>query len=369
MEMDDLHRESVFHPGSVVIPAVLAIAERDHLSGRNMLAAIAVGYEFGIRIALGVGTSHYRHWHTTATCGTFGAAAGAAKALGLDTDGFVWALGSAGAQSAGLWEFLVESAMSKPLHIGKAAYNGLLSALLAQKGFTGAGRILEGEKGFFQATSSDWDEGRCLSGLGQEFLFEQTSLKLHASCGHTHAAVDAALRATGGKTLGVREIDRVEVYVYQAALDLLENVRPDTPTQAKFNLPFCVATALTQGHASLTDFTSARLEDPEMRDLMARVHLKSDPELTQWYPRRWASRVDMKRQDGRWVQGVCEYPRGDPQNPMNDDEVVGKFRSLSESVLGPRRAQRLVSRVLDLDHVEDVADLLDLGGSGNDPQG
>jgi len=167
----------------------------------------------------------------------------------------------------------------------------------------------------------------------------------------------------------VREIDRVEVYVYQAALDLLENVRPDTPTQAKFNLPFCVATALTQGHASLTDFTSARLEDPEMRDLMARVHLKSDPELTQWYPRRWASRVDMKRQDGRWVQGVCEYPRGDPQNPMNDDEVVGKFRSLSESVLGPRRAQRLVSRVLDLDHVEDVADLLDLGGSGNDPQG
>jgi hypothetical protein len=158
-------------------------------------AAIVAGYEVGIRIALGVGLSHYRYWHTTATCGTFAAAAGAVRVLGGDEDRFVWALGSAGTQAAGLWEFLNESAMSKPLHIGKAAMNGVLAALLAEKGLTGARKILEGEKGFFRATSQDFDEKKSLEGLGRNLW--NRLLEIYASCPTMHPAIDAVLHASG----------------------------------------------------------------------------------------------------------------------------------------------------------------------------
>jgi 2-methylcitrate dehydratase PrpD len=167
VEMDDLHRPSIFHPAAPIIPAALALAEREERSGRDLIAAIVAGYEVGIRVAEMVGTSHYQFWHTTATCGTFGAAAAAGKLLPLDPQQMVWALGSAGTQAAGLWEFLVESAMSKQLHPGKAAMNGILAALLAQQGFTGAEHILEGEKGFCRATSRDYDFSGAMDGLGR----------------------------------------------------------------------------------------------------------------------------------------------------------------------------------------------------------
>jgi len=357
LEMDDLHRESIFHPGSVVIPAALAAAEREYVSGRDLLAAIAAGYELGIRVALAAGLTHYRYWHPTATCGTFAAAAGAAKILGLDVERFTWALGSAGTQAAGIWEFLVESAMSKPLHIGKAAMNGLLSALLAQKGFTGAHRILEGEKGFFRATSQDYQEGKCLEDLGRKFLFEQTSLKYYASCGHTHSAIDAVLRATCARPMRATEIERVNVYIYQAALDLMEKVKPTTPTQAKFSLPFCVATALLYGRVEFEDFSPARLKNPEILELMPRIILHSDPELTQKYPRQWVSRVEILTRGGQQLGGICLHPKGDPENPLTEKEVRQKFETLSKGILSSEAAEKLMERVMNLEQVDDVRGL------------
>jgi len=360
LEMDDLHRESIFHPASVVIPAVLALAEREHASGREAVAAIAVGYEVGIRIALAVGPSHYRYWHTTATCGTFAAAAGAARILGLDVDKFVWALGSSGTQAAGLWEFLVDTAMSKPLHIGKAAMNGVLAALMAQKGFTGARRILEGEKGFFRASSQDFNENKCLEGLGQKFLFEQTSLKLYASCGHTHPAIDAVLRATGSKPMRTDEIEKADVYIYQAALDLLGKVEPKTPTLAKFHLPFCVATALQSGRVEFHDFNLQKIADPDIRRLMGKISLHSASALTRIYPRQWASRVEILTCKGQRLEASCENPKGDPENPITEEEVIQKFRTITESVLSPDAAERILQWVMNLEQVKDVAQFLNI---------
>ncbi len=360
MEMDDLHRASIFHPASVIIPATLAVCERERASGQDLLVAVTVGYEVGIRVARAVGLSHYSHWHTTATCGAFGAAAGAAKVLGLDVDRFVWALGSAGTQASGLWEFLVESAMSKPLHIGKSAMNGLLAAQLAKKGFTGARRILEGEKGFFRATSQDYDENSCLVGLGQEFLLEQTSLKFYASCGHTHPAIDAVLQATGAKPMKVDEIDRVNVYIYQAALDLLGKVKLTTPTQAKFHLPFCVATAVKYGHVEFGDFNVAQLKNPDLHRLMERVILHSDSTLTENYPQKWSSRVEILTHAGQRFEGTCEYPKGDPENPLSEDEVIHKFRTVTDCLLSVAAAEELEARVMNLEQLKDVSDLLNM---------
>ena len=358
VEMDDLHRESILHPATAIIPAVFALAEREKASGADVLLAIAVGYEAAIRVALGAGPSHYRFWHTTATCGTFGAAAGAARLLGLDEEKTISAYGSAGTQAGGLWEFLTNNAMSKQLHPGKAALNGLLSALLAQKGFTGARKILEGDKGFFKATSADFDAAKCLAHLGEEFYFERNSIKYHASCGHTHSSIDAVLQATRGRALKPEEIDGVGVSVYQGALDLLADIEPTTPYFAKFNLPFCVASALRFGHANLADFSAESVRDPQMMEMMQKISIRSDPELSAMYPRKWPARVEIVKRSGERLVGAAEYPKGDPENPLSESEVVGKFKSLTRGLIADDWAEELCERTLSLDQLTDVTALL-----------
>lgn len=355
VEMDDLHRESILHPAAAIIPAVLAAAEKAGASGRETIAGLAAGYEVGIRVALAAGPEHYRYWHTTATCGTFGAAAGAGRVMGLREDRLVWALGSAGTQAAGLWEFLAENAMSKQLHTGKAAFNGLLACLLAEKGFTGARGILEGQKGFFRATAPEFDPGKCLEGLGSGYVFERNSLKYHASCGHTHSAIDSVLKATGGRAMAPADIWQVDVYVYRQALDLLDSVEAATPHGAKFNFPFCIATALRHGRVGLGDFSARRLADPEIRLLMQKVRLHEDPELSRAYPHRWPARVEVHTSEGKTLRGACEFPKGDPENPLTQEELLGKFGDLTAGLISDSGARALAKRVMDLENIPRVS--------------
>jgi 2-methylcitrate dehydratase PrpD len=357
VEMDDLHRQSIFHPAASILPAVFAVAEKGHVSGRNLILGILAGYETGIRAALAAGKSHYEFWHTTATCGTFGAAAGAAKVMGLESEPFVWALGSAGTQSSGLWEFLTEGAMSKQLHAGKSSMNGLLAALLAQKGFTGSSRIFEGEKGFFKATSNDYDLDILTDGLGDTFHTARNSLKSYASCGHTHSAIEAALKVWREVNLDLAAIRSITVYIYQEALDLLEDVEARTPYLAKFNLPFCVATALNFGHVDLDDFTTDRLTHSEILSLMGIISLKEDPKLTRQYPQKWPSRVQIEMSNGRKYNGYCEYPKGDPENPLSKGELIEKFNKLCGDIITKDEKNRMVDLLLNLEKIEDISNI------------
>ncbi|MFO7971699.1 MAG: MmgE/PrpD family protein [Desulfobacterales bacterium] len=356
-EMDDLHRQSIFHPAAAILPAVFAAGEKVHASGRDLILGIVTGYETGIRAALAAGKSHYEYWHTTATCGTFGAAAGAAKVLNLGTDPFVWALGSAGTQSAGLWEFLTEGAMSKQLHAGKAAMNGLLAVLLAQKGFTGSSRIFEGEKGFLKATSDDYDLDILTDGLGENFHTARNSIKYYASCGHTHSAIEAALKAWSNNDEDVKDIHSVTVHLYQEALDLLESVEADSPYLAKFNIPFCVATALRYGHVDLDDFTDERLRNTEIRRLMGLISLKADPDLTSQYPQKWPSRVKIEVATGNKYEGYSEFPKGDPENPISEKELIDKFNKLCEDIITKDKIDKILDLILALEKVDDVTEI------------
>ena len=362
LEMDDLHRESIFHPAAAIMPGVFAVAEREHASGKALLVAIAAGYEVGIRVAVGVGPDHYKYWHTTGTCGTFGAASGAAKLLNLDEQRMVWALGSAGTQAGGLWEFLVESAMSKQLHPGKASLNGVLAALLAQRDFTGACRILEGDKGFFKATSEDYDASRCLEKLGESSWWERNSLKYYPSCGHTHSAIEAALKAIHYQPMATNEIERIDVYVYKAAVDLLGDVEPTTQYLAKFCIPFCVATAVRYGHVVMDDFNEQRLNDSELIRLMEQISVHVDSTLTSAYPSKWPARIEILRKDKTRLTGEVDYPKGDPENPITEDEAVEKFKHLTQGFLSEDAMGSLVQRVLHLEDLSDVSRLLVFNG-------
>src|SRR5207237_10321994 len=177
LELDDVHKASTMHAGAPVIPAALAVAEREHADGRAFMLAVTLGYDAALRIGEAVNPSHYRFWHPTGTAATFGAAVAAGSLLALDAARMLNALGSAGTQAAGLWEFNADGAMSKHLHPGKAAFNGVLSADLARAGFTGATRILEGDRGFFCAMSTSHDATRITDELGARWKVSENCYK------------------------------------------------------------------------------------------------------------------------------------------------------------------------------------------------
>jgi len=187
-EQDDVHNGAVFHPGTVVFPPVLAVAQAIGSSGSDLLTAAVAGYEVGIRIGEFLGRSHYQVFHTTGTAGTLAAAAGVGRLLNLSAEQMLDVFGSAGTQAAGLWEFLRDAADSKQLHTSKAAADGLLSAYLAKEGFTGAKHILEGPQGMAAGMSRDADPAKLTDRLGERWALVETSFKYHASCRQRRAA-------------------------------------------------------------------------------------------------------------------------------------------------------------------------------------
>lgn len=352
VEMDDLHRASVVHPGAVVIPAALAVAEELGASGLDVLNAIVLGYEVAIRVGEAVGNSHYRLWHNTATCGIFGSTAAAGRLLGLTVEQMAWALGSAGTMAGGLWEFNSDGAMSKPLHAGRAASDGVLAADLAQRGLTGARYILEGERGFFNATSQDADPMRVVDGLSPdmgEYRITGVSIKPHASCRHTHPAIDAALQLRARLDDAVERIAQVTIEGYRAVIALTDNPAPEHSQAAKFSVQYCVASALLRGRVGLREFEPAAVAEPAIRRLMTHVRVVHNPALDAQYPAAWPARVSVTLDDGRMLTEQVDDPKGDPENPLSWDEVEGKFRQMIVGTMWDGQGDEWIERVRTLE--------------------
>jgi 2-methylcitrate dehydratase PrpD len=361
VEQDDVHNGAVFHPATVVFPAVLAAAQETGASGREALVASVVGYEAGVRIGAFLGRSHYRIFHTTGTAGTLAAAAAVAHLQGADEEVMLHALGSAGTQAAGVWEFLRDAADSKQLHTAKAAADGLLSAYLARDGFTGARRILEGERGMAAGMSSDADPAKLVDGLGERWAVLETSFKFHASCRHTHPAADALLKAMREQDLAPGDVEGVRARVHAAAIDVLGPVTdPRTIHQSKFSMGFVLALAALRGRAGVEDFTEEALEDEELRAFHDRVEMVLDPEVDAAYPERWIGLVDVETTGGERFTSRVDVPKGDPGNTLSPEEIEEKARDLAAYRGGAsfEELRRIVERVRNLHREPDVRDLL-----------
>jgi 2-methylcitrate dehydratase PrpD len=329
-EQDDVHNGSVFHPGAVVFPPALAVAQARELSGRELLTAAVAGYEVGIRVGEFLGRSHYKVFHTTGTAGVVAAAAAAGRALGLSADKMRDAFGSAGTQAAGLWEFLRDAADSKQLHVAKAAADGLLAAYLAHDGFTGAARILEGAQGMAAGMSTDADPARLTDRLGERWALAETSFKWHAACRHTHPAADALLQVVTQYDLAPEDIAQVTAHVHQAAIDVLGPVtNPSTVHQAKFSMGTVLGIIATFQRAGLPEFQQ-HFRDPRVVALRDRVRMVQDSEVEAAYPQRWIGKVAVVTGDGRTLAARIEEPRGDPGNTLSRDEIEEKAVRLAE---------------------------------------
>jgi 2-methylcitrate dehydratase PrpD len=353
LELDDVHKGSTLHAAAAVIPAALAVAEREHASGRAFLLAVVLGYEAALRVGEAVNPSHYRFWHPTGTAGTFGAAAAAGSLVGLGAEAMQHALGSAGTQAAGLWEFNADGAMSKHLHPGKAAMNGVLSADLARAGFTGASRILEGERGFFAAMSTGAGASRIADGLGERWKIAENCYKLHSCCGHTHTAVDCALALAPA----ANEIEAVGIETYGPGYEIVRNPRPATPYQAKFSIAYCVAAAMVDGRCGLDQFAPERIGDPAVARLLERTTVTVADDLTARYPAAWPCRLSIRLRDGRTLRAAADFPRGNPENAVATAELEAKFRELVAPRFGSAAAERGIEAVRRLESHADAGAL------------
>jgi 2-methylcitrate dehydratase PrpD len=346
-EQDDVHNGSVFHPGTVVFPVALAVAQALGRSGAQLLAASVAGYEVGIRVGEFLGRSHYKIFHTTGTAGTFAAAAAAGNLLGLTPAQMQHAFGSAGTQSAGLWEFLRDAADSKQLHTAHAAGAGLSAAYLAQDGFTGARRILDGSQGLAAGTSSDADASRLTDGLGTRWTLAETSFKYHASCRHTHPAADALQQVLRTHRLGAQDVKRVVALVHQGAIDVLGPVvDAQTVHQAKFSMGTVLGLIAVQGHAGLGEF-DAHWRDAAVIAFRDKVAMQLDAEVDRAYPARWIGKVVVETTDGRRLDGRVDEPKGDPGNTLDRAEIEDKALRLAAYRGGATEAEmrRVIERV------------------------
>ena len=324
-EQDDVHNGSVFHPAAVVFPPALAVAQALGRSGRELLVASIVGYEVGIRIGEFLGRSHYKVFHTTGTVGTLAAAAAVGSLLRLNADQMLHALGSAGTQSAGLWEFLRDGADSKQLHTAHAAGAGLSVAYLAAEGFTGAQRILVGAKGMAAGMSSDADPARLTDRLGTRWATAETSFKYHAACRHTHPAADALQRVMHEHSLKAGDLAHVTAQVHQGAIDVLGPVvNPQTVHQSKFSMGTVLAMVALHGRAGMAEF-DAHYADPAARAFCDKVQMTLDAGGRQRLPRaRWIGKVVVDTTDGRRLAGRVDEPKGDPGNTLSRPELEDK---------------------------------------------
>lgn len=330
MEQDDVHNGSVFHPGAVVFPAVLALAQDRGISGKEMMTAAVAGYEVGIRVGEFLGQSHYKVFHTTGTAGTIAAAVAAGRAINLPPEKMQHAIGSAGTQAAGLWEFLKDAANSKQLHTAKAAFDGTLSALLSEKGFSGAKQILEGAKGMGVGLSQDADPARLTDRLGERWATIETSFKFHASCRHTHPAADAFLSLIQQHQLNADQIATVTTRVHQGAIDVLGQVdEPKSVHQAKFSMGTVLGLLAVYGKAGVYEFNECFRED-QVQAFRRRVSMVLDPEVDALYPQRWVGKVTITTTDGRELNARVDEPKGDPGNTLSRAEIEQKAVMLAE---------------------------------------
>ncbi|MDO8274752.1 MAG: MmgE/PrpD family protein [Serpentinimonas sp.] len=328
-EQDDVHNGSVFHPATVVFPPAVAVAQAIGASGQALLAAAVVGYEVGIRVGEFLGRSHYRVFHTTGTVGTIAAAAAVGHLQGLNAQQMQHAFGSAGTQSAGLWEFLRTAADSKQLHTAHAAGAGLMAAYLARDGFTGAVEIFEGPQGMAAGMSQDADSSRLHDRLGTRWATVETSFKYHASCRHTHPAADALLSVMKAHGLDASDLDSVVTHVHQGAIDVLGPVvTPQTVHQSKFSMGTVLALVAQFGYAGLVEFDEHFLTDTTQQ-LRDRVSMVLDPEVDGAYPKQWIGKVTVTTRDGRVFHGRVDEPKGDPGNTLSRHEITEKALRLA----------------------------------------
>jgi 2-methylcitrate dehydratase PrpD len=344
-----------------VTPVVLALASRGRVSGKAALVALLAGYDLAARVLEGAGgyrPHNAKGWHSTGTCGSFGAAAAAAKLLGLGAERFADALGIAGTFTGGIWAFLADGAMTKRFHPGRAAENGLTAALLAQAGMTGPRRVLEAEWGGFFSTYSPGiaTPEATLAGLGSEFRIATSGMKPYACCRGLHACLDALFEMMQEAGVDASTIAGMVVHGNAQVCRQFDRLTIGNMLDAQFSMQYALAVGALSGRATLDQFLPLRNEEAQVRRLMRLVQVVDDHvlEIGEYPP------LELRLTDGSRLLRQTPFAKGAPENPLNDAELENKVVSLITPVLGLARCRELMACIADLEKLADLRDLAEL---------
>lgn len=359
-DFDDTHKRALLHTGSVVVPPSLALAEERKLSGKEVVTAVVAGYETAVRVGMAVMPTHYRFWHSTATNGAFGAAASSAAALHLDADKARMALGFAGTQAAGLNTFFTSGDLTKSLHPGKAAFNGVLSARLAELGGTSPPTILEHEKGYLNAYSLEPNAAALTRGLGTEWEILQNGFKFFPSILASHAAIQATLAVVTKHDVKPDDIASITNATYATVKSHFSAKAVTTAMGARVSVPYCCAVAALDRAVGQAQFAAERVTRADVQSLLAKTDVIADPELTKLYPAKFPARVTVTLKNGQRLTETRDFPKGDPQEPLTPAEIEQKFLDNASARYSAAESRDLVGLVRGLPGLKDVTPLFSL---------
>lgn len=366
LDFDDTHAEASLHSSAPIVPAALAAAEMTGASGKDLIAACVAGYEIQIRLSLALGPSdHYdRGYHPTATCGIFGAVAAAGKLLGMDVDQIESAFGIALSQTSGSMQFLADGAWTKRSHVGQAAQNGLMCAVLAKEGFMGPKQAFEGKWGFLHAFAPNADGEKAVAALNENWETMRLAVKPFPSCRYTHAAMDALKKIMQDEGVTADEVDAVEIGLPRTGMKIVSEPadakhNPQSVVDGQFSMPFCAAVVLREG-TMLWDHYATHLTDPATLALTKKVTCVNDPEVEALFPANMAGKATVKTARGTFSV-LVDMPKGEPGNFMTADEFRGKFDGLAEPYLGADGCNRFADAILGLEAQNSVSAVLAAG--------
>jgi 2-methylcitrate dehydratase PrpD len=347
------------HPTVCVLPATLATAEVSGRGGKDLLLAYQLGVEVECKIAEAISPRHYEDgFHSTGTCGVFGATSACARLKGLDVIHTARAFAIAASQAAGLRENF--GTMMKAFQAGHATESGVVAADLAALGWTGAEQILEAERGFFHAYGGTYDPSAIVNRLGKPWTFQDpgVSIKPFPSGSLTHPGMTELLRLIRTNSIRPTDVAQVEVGTNHNMLNTLIHHRPTTGLQAKFSMEFCMAILLLDGKADQTKFTDAVANRPDVQEMMSRVRFYTDPEAEKAGYDKMTTILKITLKNGRIISGRADFGKGSPANPMSYDEVAEKFQGCAAFAEWPiSKANQVIEMVRKLEDVSDVRTL------------
>ncbi len=349
------------HPSVAILPAVLALGEKHQASGKDILLSYITGFEAATKIGP-VCLRHYMiGWHMTGTMGTIGAVSAAAKLLKLDIEETRTAIGIAASLAGGLKQNI--GTMTKPLHAGNAARNGIVAALLAQRGFTADKSILEAPQGYCKVLGGgvDLELSKIGEGLGERYdIVSSAATKPWPSCADTHTSIEIVLQLRKEHNIKPEEVDEIEVRTGPVIPSVAFHSRPQTALEGKFSMNYCVARALLDGEVGLQDFTDERVRQPEVQQIIPTVRYVDSPELASDLSAVLGSEVVIKLRDGRTFSRRQNSPKGSASNPMSWDDVCAKYWDCASLILPARDVQTCMEMVSHLESLSDINSLMDI---------
>ncbi len=332
IDFDDTHGEALTHTSSVIVPAALASAEAAKRSGKDLLLSFVLGYEIAVRVGMVVMPSHYEYWHSTATNGTFGAAAAAGKNYGFTEEQYINAFGFSGTQAAGLLTYLKFGDYTKSFNPGKSAFNGIFSAQMVQAGGTAPPNMIENPKGFSGAYSKEPALQKLTRGLeGGAMVWEilNNMLKPFPSLAASHTPMDVTLKLVKENDIKPQDIVKIINRTYNTVKTHFSNYNPINVMAARLSVPYCVAVCAATRSGGLEAFHLKTINSPVVQETLKKVEIIADPELHKLYPEKFPSQIEIHTKDGKVYKGEMYYAKGSAKNPFTDEEVNDKFRGLA----------------------------------------